>query len=51
MALAEVLGVAVLVDCGEGGGGRGRGRGGSVGGKGGGQGGREGGGREVLIFD
>jgi hypothetical protein len=39
------VGVAVVVDGGEGGGGRGRGRGGGVGGKGGGQGGRKGGGR------
>jgi hypothetical protein len=45
------VGLAVVVDGGEGGGGRGRSRGGGVGGEGGGQGGREGGGRGVLIFD
>ncbi len=45
------VGVAVVVDGGEGGGGRVCGCGGGVGGEGGGQGGHEGGGRGVLIFD
>jgi hypothetical protein len=45
------VGVTVVVDGGEGCGGRGRGCGGSVGGEGGGQGGCEGGGGGVLIFD
>jgi hypothetical protein len=53
------VGVAVVVDGCDGGGGHGGGRGGGVGGEGGGeggregggQGGREGGGRGVLIFD
>ncbi len=45
------VGVAAVVDGGEGGGGCGRGRGGGVGVGGGGQGGREGGGRGAVIFD
>ncbi len=53
MAVAVVLavGVAVVVDGGEGCGGRGPGRGGGGGGKGGGQGGSKGAGKGVLIFD
>ncbi len=51
MAVALAVGVAVLVDGGEGSEGRGHSCGGSVGGEGGGQGGHKGGGRGVLIFD
>ncbi len=55
MAVVLAVGVAVVVDDGEVGGGRDCGRGGGVGGKGGGegggQGGSEGAGRGVLIFD
>ncbi len=51
VAMAVVVGVAVVVDGGKGIGGHGRSHGGSVGGKGGGQSSCEGGGRGVLIFE